>query len=482
MPSFAHRLGVVVGLLLGAACAPPTPEEQFVNDLATALGGRDRVTAARVWSAEGEATQYNLGQDMRPGAATQTFSVAGYTRHIDLGALRVSVAMVRTPNFPYFQGQAPQRQAFGIDGETVYTVNAAGTAARAAGQAAIDRRIDAFSHPLPLARAVLGGSARVANVRTTGDERQADLTLSGVTFTLVLDGSGAPVRVETKTDHANLGDVTVSTAFADYQDVGGLRLPARLTTRVDDFTTTELRLAKQALDGDPPPAAPDLPAQPAPSTAPALNVTVEPVAKGLWLLAGGSHHSVLVEFADHLVLIEAPQSEARTAAVIAKARETVPGKTLTHLVTTHHHFDHTAGLRTAIAEGLTVVTQAGNQAFVEEMAKRPHTIRPDALAKNPRPVAVDAVDEEQVTKDAVMTMELYHVAGNPHSDTMLMAYFPAARVVVEVDAFSPGAAVHPYAANLLQRIKTRNLRVDRIVPLHSTIAPFDALVKAAAGT
>jgi hypothetical protein len=40
--------------------------------------------------------------------------------------------------------------------------------------------------------------------------------------------------------------------------------------------------------------------------------------------------------------------------------------------------------------------------------------------------------------------------------------------------------VYPYAANLLENIQKRNLRVDRIVPLHGTITPFAELVKAAA--
>ena len=111
---------------------------------------------------------------------------------------------------------------------------------------------------------------------------------------------------------------------------------------------------------------------------------VDAVAKGVWLLAGQSHHSALVEFSDHLMLIDAPQSEARTLAVIAKARETVPGKPLTQLVTTHHHFDHTAGLRAAVAEGLTVITHEGNRDWVERMAKRPHTRQPDALARKPK--------------------------------------------------------------------------------------------------
>ena len=77
-----------------------------------------------------------------------------------------------------------------------------------------------------------------------------------------------------------------------------------------------------------------------------------------------------------------------------------------------------------------------------------------------------------------MAVRLYHVAGNPHSDTMLMAYVPRERVVIQVDAFSPGAQINPYAANLLENIQSRKLAVDRIVPLHGAIAPMADLLKA----
>ena len=97
----------------------------------------------------------------------------------------------------------------------------------------------------------------------------------------------------------------------------------------------------------------------APSPQP-VNVTVEEASPGVWLLAGGSHHSALVEFSDHLLLVDAPQNDARTLAVIAKARELRPGKPLTHVVNSHHHFDHSGGIRAAVAEGLTVITHEGN--------------------------------------------------------------------------------------------------------------------------
>jgi glyoxylase-like metal-dependent hydrolase (beta-lactamase superfamily II) len=186
---------------------------------------------------------------------------------------------------------------------------------------------------------------------------------------------------------------------------------------------------------------------------------------------------VLVEFADHLMLIEAPLSEARTLAVIAKARELKPGKPLTQLVMTHHHFDHTAGLRAAISEGLTVITQSGNKAFVETMASRAHSRQPDSLARNAKRPTIETVDSDRVLKDSTMEVDLYHVNGSPHSDTMLMAYLPKTRALVEVDVFSPGAAVQPYAANLIENVASRKLRVERILPLHGTIVPFSELTK-----
>jgi glyoxylase-like metal-dependent hydrolase (beta-lactamase superfamily II) len=215
------------------------------------------------------------------------------------------------------------------------------------------------------------------------------------------------------------------------------------------------------------------------SAPPPANVTVEEVAKGIWWLAGQSHHSVLVEFDDHLTLVEAPQNDTRTLAVIAKAREVRPGKPLTTVVNTHHHFDHSGGIRAAVSEGLAVVAHKASAAFFQSAIERPHTIMPDALAKNTKPPKLESVDDELVLTDAAMTMNLYHITGSPHADTLLMAYFPRERILVEADVFSPGAAVNPFAANLRDNITKRRLRVDRIVPIHGTITPFAEFLKVA---
>ena len=37
--------------------------------------------------------------------------------------------------------------------------------------------------------------------------------------------------------------------------------------------------------------------------------------------------------------------------------------------------------------------------------------------------------------------------------------------------------MQPYAANLIENIRKRNLQVEKIVPIHGTIAPFSELLK-----
>ena len=472
-------VGLVVAVLV--ACSPATPEQQFLEDATEQLGGRGRIGAVKTLTIEGEGVNYNLGQDMKPEAATQQFAVSNYKRTIDIANGRQRIEQTRTPKFSYFQGPQAQTQVQGLDGTIAFNVNPKGEASRAAVQAESDRLHDLYHHPLMLLRSTMDPKTTVGNVRQSGGNRQADITTAaGPVVTLTIDAAGTPLSASSKAYHPNLGDVVMMTQFADIQDVNGLRLPARFTTRVDDFTTAEIHAPRQTIDtdvGDLAAPAAIAGARPSP---PAINVTAESVGKGVWLMGGGSHHSALVEFSDHLMLIDAPQSEARTLAVIARAKQTVPNKPLTQLVTTHHHFDHTAGLRAAIAEGMDVITHAGNKEWVERIAGRPHTIQPDTLAKNPTRLVVETVDDQREIKDQTQIVYLYHVAGNPHSDTMLMAYIPRDRILIEVDAFGAGSAVYPYAANLLENIQKRKLRVDRIVPLHGPIVKMAELEKVVA--
>src|SRR6187549_2329232 len=89
-----------------AGCSRPTPEQQIVNDAAQALGGADRVAAVKTLVIEGTGTQYNLGQDVVPGASGQTFAVTAYKRVVDVAGGRARTELTRQPNFTFFQGPA----------------------------------------------------------------------------------------------------------------------------------------------------------------------------------------------------------------------------------------------------------------------------------------------------------------------------------------------------------------------------------------
>src|SRR5438093_3346531 len=465
-----------------SACAQSTPEQQVINDAAAALGGSGRIQAVKTLVIEGEGTNGNLGQDLTPDATSQMFTVTGYKRAVDVPAGRARIEQTRTPNFTYFQGQAPQKQVLGIDGNVGYNVAANGSATRVPDPVANDRKAEIYHHPITIVRAALDPAAKLSNPRNQDNQSVVDITTgNGLKFTLAIDSTTKlPTRVVSMTDNTNLGDVAIETSFADYQDVNGLRLPARLTTKTDKYATADLRVMKQTIDGE----AGDLAAPAAAASAaatsgvPPANVTAQEVAKGIWWLAGQSHHSVLVEFSDHLILIETPQNDTRALAVIAKAKELRPNKPLTQVVVTHHHFDHSGGIRAAVSEGLTLIAQKASAPFYQEAVARPHTIVPDALAKNAKPLKIETVDGEMILTDKAMTVNLYNLVGSPHADTLLMAYFPKERLLVEADVFTPGAMVAPFAANLLENIKKHpNLKVDRIVPIHGTIAPYSDLVK-----
>jgi hypothetical protein len=80
-------------------------------------------------------------------------------------------------------------------------------------------------------------------------------------------------------------------------------------------------------------------------------------------------------------------------------------------------------------------------------------------------------------------VRLYHLSGNPHADTLIMAYVPRDRLLIQGDVYEPAPqfAAFPFARNLAEHIQKRGLRVDRHVPIHSemkTHAEFLTIVPA----
>ena len=464
------------------SCGRTAPERQAIADAATAMGGRKAIVAIKTLTIDGKGDAPNVGQNTMPDSALPNWKVTEFTRVIDLKQHRMRTQQVRTAQF-LFAGANTQRQAQGLDGDVAFNIGVDGKAVRASEAVMKDRRLEMLHHPLVIVRLALDDDAiRMNGFRTTGSQNVVELdTGHDEHITLAFDAATKlPTRMTSLSYNANLGDVSIDTAFSDYEDVDGIKLPTHLTTKIDKYPQFDVRVTKNTIDANVEElSAPDKVkgAAPPPTVAP-VTVTAQPVAKGIWWLAGsGNHRSVVFEFDDHLVLFEVPVNEARSKAVIEKARSLSP-KPLTDVIISHHHFDHSGGLRVAVAEGLTVITHKDNVPFFKELLARKHSIVKDALAQHPQELKVLPVDDSMTLKDNSMEVQLYHLLDNPREGTNLFAYVPRDRILVQADLYDSTWQFHHWGENVITNIEQiRKLKVDKQVPVHGEIQTYAQMVK-----
>src|SRR5690606_39070544 len=157
---------------------------------------------------------------------------------------------------------------------------------------------------------------------------------------------------------------------------------------------------------------------------------------------------------------------ADTLARIDAANELVAGKEVTAVIVSHHHFDHTAGLRAAVSRGLAVITHAGNEGIIREMMERPAVVFPDALAISPRDLQFVSVDEHLVLEDETQRLDIYHVVGHSHMANAVFAYLPEERITMEGDLGDEAWTWHWWAGALSANVEAYGLDPVRNVAVH----------------
>jgi glyoxylase-like metal-dependent hydrolase (beta-lactamase superfamily II) len=288
-----------------------------------------------------------------------------------------------------------------------------------------------------------------------------------------------------------LGDMMVEIRYSDYRDVGGgAKFPFRSHAHQGDnplvpggHNWMEVRVTDAKVNvPDAAVAVPD-----AVRTAPAPQVRVAPqkLGDGVWLMGGSGANSIAVEFRDFIAVVEAPTSEARSNAVIAEIKKTIPNKPIRYVVVTHHHFDHSGGVRTYAAEGATVITDDHNKDYFSKVVLGPQSraLEPDRLSQfafaptGPGPLMLQTFTDQYQISDGQRSIMLYHVDNLNHANDMLVAYLPQDKILINADLWGPPppgvtpANVNLSAVALFRNVKRLKLDVAQHVPIHGSPGP-----------
>jgi glyoxylase-like metal-dependent hydrolase (beta-lactamase superfamily II) len=297
-------------------------------------------------------------------------------------------------------------------------------------------------------------------------------------------------RVETWLGENIMGDMHIVANYTGWKDFGGVMAPAKIVQTRGGWPFFEVDVT--AAKANPPDVATLVPA-PAPAAGrggggggapaaaggrggapPALMVTTEKLGDGLYRLTtgGGSYDSLLVEFRDHVMMLEAGQNEARALAYIAETKKLFPNKPIRYVMNTHAHSDHTGGLPALVAEGATIITQKNNEEFFERALNTPRTLLTDTLAKNPKKAKVEAVGDKKVYSDGTRTVEFYHINPAPHSNGLMVAYIPKEKILFQGDfSVTPGQPANDHVKALVPALEKLRLDFDRYINVHASPAP-----------
>jgi glyoxylase-like metal-dependent hydrolase (beta-lactamase superfamily II) len=510
----------VLGLMVGTA-TPQTVAPQDVKAVLQAAATAMGMNNLRTIQYSGTGTIRIFGQSYSVNEDWPRLDMPAYTRTIDYGAMYSKEEITRRqgnnpPRGGGFQPlQGDQKSIAMTSGKYSWNVNPDNSVTPAPADAE-QREIEIILTPHGFIKAAMEAKDATAvtlmmalddnTIRKTAGPGGRKVTY--VAFTALgkykvsgaIDDQNMVERTQTWIGNPVLGDLVWQFDYKDYKDFGGVKFPSNIHQHAGDIrNTTHHGIDLNMTDVKPnvAVAAVTVPDAVRNATAQPVRVESQKVADGIWLIAGGSHNSVAVEFKDFITVVEAPLSEERSLAVIKETQKLIPNKPIRYLVMTHHHFDHSSGIRTYLAQGAILVMHQMDKDYFDKLAFYPYPrmMQPDLLstyyprfASNKFPVfeTVNPSPENKaklVLSDGKRTMEMHHVQGLNHAADMLMVYLPTEKILVNADLYSPpapGAAAPPPNPSMItfnQNIKRLKLDVATHLPIHGRMGTNDEFVK-----
>jgi glyoxylase-like metal-dependent hydrolase (beta-lactamase superfamily II) len=432
----------------------------------------------------GVGSTFLVGQAASPGGPWPRFELAKYVASVNYDGPAMREETVRRDvEFPPRGGGAgPFNPATGqggmrpIPGDVVQTLVRGGRT-----EAGV---IPIWMTPHGFLKAALTNRTVVTSRSSRGRiTHVVTLEAGGRSISADIDDQHLVERIRTTVANSVLGTMPVEVVFSGYKDYGGVKFPTRVVQSQGGHPTLDLTVTDVRPNGAA--AVTVASVGPGPTPPSPARTDFEKIADGVFFLTGGAPLSVLVEFSDHVVVIEAPQDDAKSEVSIAAVRQMMPGKPIRYVINTHHHFDHSGGLGGYVAVGIPIITHEKNKQYFERIFRNRFTAESGRQPISGRTAILETMSGARVLRDATMTLELHHLKGNLHADTLLVAYLPRQKLLVQADAFHPrpGAAPlaspPPFTVNLVENIRRLKLDVERVVQVHGGVEPFAAVLKAA---
>ncbi len=436
--SVASLFSTLLIVLFQLNCAPLTPEDQgrqVLEEAAEAMGGLQALEAIETITRKGTRTRNSLGQGHvttdrllmgSPGPYTQMIDFDG-PREVNLTGPREAIQLADWNKGGYRDVfgsalrplEATQLQRYRIEWDrdiAKFLVHALGieTSIKGISEAAVD-----------------GKPHHIVSLQF----------IDAVYYDVFLDDTTHLIsKLQFTEDRNPYGDLAKERTFSDYRDVGNVKLPfSEITTEMNEVTEIK-EWAELTINGALPEdrfVIPEGLQERAQSLAHSDRLPVLPaeLAQGVYFGEGVGMNNMWVEFEDLILVAEGPNNEVQSLEVIRQIRETIGDKPIRYLVTSHHHADHTGGIRTYAAEGATIVTHADNEEVIREILTLPHTLKPDRLFESQIEPQIETVTDRKTITDGTRTVELMYVP-NPHANGFLAIYLPKERLIFESDLFT----------------------------------------------
>lgn len=474
------RIGLIASLTLGSFTAMAA---ESILEKAYQKAGADRISKLEI-TASGKWFQF--GQSPAPGTPWPEFTLNQYNAafNFDTASARIQQNRIQVVEAGR-ERPAPVEQKIDqyVSGTIAWNLaapqgSAPGTApvAQAQSIAVEERQAEIWTTPQGFLKAAQKNNAVLTN---TAKGTQIEFAVKANKYQGIINKEGNLEQVQTWIDNPVLGDTSLTLHYSNYKDFGGVWFPGKIVRHQGDAPVLDLSVSGVKTNTE---FTLDVPADIKVNPKTPVAVTSSTLAPGIYYLQGGSHHSVAIEQKDHVVIVEAPQHEERSLAVIAKVKELIPNKKITQLINTHQHFDHSGGLRTYVDAGATIVTHELNKPFYEKAWKQPRSINPDKLALSKKNPVFKTFTDKLVLNDGARNIEIHSLPGNGHNDAFAFVYLPAEKILIEADAFTPPApnapvptSVNPFSSNLYQNIQKLKLNVEQIAPLHGRLVKLDDL-------